>query len=69
MAQKLKVVVTAGPTREFVDPVRFLSNPSTGKMGFAVARAAAAAGHAVALVAVAKEGALPETEVGQDAMM
>ena len=51
MAQKLKVVVTAGPTREFVDPVRFLSNPSTGKMGFAVARAAAAAGHAVALVA------------------
>ena len=51
MAQKLKVVVTAGPTREFLDPVRFLSNPSTGKMGFAVARAAAAAGHAVALVA------------------
>jgi phosphopantothenoylcysteine decarboxylase/phosphopantothenate--cysteine ligase len=51
MAQTLNVVVTAGPTREFIDPVRFLSNPSTGKMGFAVARAAAAAGHAVALVA------------------
>ncbi len=33
-------VVTAGPTREHLDPVRFLSNPSTGKMGFAVAAAA-----------------------------
>ena len=51
MKKALKVVVTAGPTREFIDPVRFLSNPSTGKMGFALARAAAAAGHAVALVA------------------
>ena len=33
----MKIVVTAGPTREHLDPVRFLSNPSTGKMGFAVA--------------------------------
>ncbi len=48
--KKLRFVVTAGPTREHLDPVRFLSNPSTGKMGFAVARAAAAAGHAVTLV-------------------
>lgn len=47
----MKIVVTAGPTREFLDPVRFLSNPSTGKMGFAIARAAVAAGHEVALVA------------------
>ena len=47
----MKFVVTAGPTREFVDPVRFLSNPSTGRMGFAVARAARAAGHDVTLVA------------------
>lgn len=47
----MKFVVTAGPTREHLDPVRFLSNPSTGKMGFAVARAAARAGHAVTLVA------------------
>lgn len=47
----MKFVITAGPTREFLDPVRFLSNPSTGKMGFAVARAAAAAGHEVTLVA------------------
>ena len=44
-------MVTAGPTREHVDPVRFLSNPSTGKMGFAVARAAAERGHSAVLVA------------------
>ena len=47
----MRFVVTAGPTREFIDPVRFLSNPSTGRMGFAVARAARAAGHEVALIA------------------
>ena len=47
----LAFVVTAGPTREFIDPVRFLSNPSTGRMGFEVARAAASRGHRVALVA------------------
>ena len=45
------MVVTAGPTREHLDPVRFLSNPSTGRMGFAVARAAAEAGYEVVLVA------------------
>ena len=44
-------VVTAGPTREYLDPVRFLSNPSTGKMGFAVAAEAARRGHGVSLVA------------------
>ena len=47
----IRFVVTAGPTREHLDPVRFLSNPSTGKMGFAVARAAAARGHDVTLIA------------------
>ena len=47
----MKFVVTAGPTREHIDPVRFLSNPSTGKMGFAVARAAAERGHSAVLVA------------------
>ncbi len=51
MKKRLHFVVTAGPTREFIDPVRFLSNPSTGKMGFAVARAAARSGHDVTLVA------------------
>ena len=49
--KRLSFLVTAGPTREFLDPVRFLSNRSTGKMGFAVAEAAAARGHAVRLVA------------------
>lgn len=51
MKKRLHFVITAGPTREFLDPVRFLSNPSTGKMGFAVARAAARSGHDVTLVA------------------
>ncbi len=44
-------MVTAGPTREHLDPVRFLSNPSTGKMGFAVAGAAARRGCETVLVA------------------
>lgn len=47
----LRVLVTAGPTREPIDPVRFVSNRSSGKMGFAVAAAAAAAGARVTLVA------------------
>lgn len=46
-----KVVVTAGPTREALDPVRYLSNHSSGKMGFAIARAAAEAGAHVVLIA------------------
>jgi phosphopantothenoylcysteine decarboxylase/phosphopantothenate--cysteine ligase len=45
-----RVVVTAGPTREPLDPVRFISNPSTGKMGFAIARVAARRGAEVVLV-------------------
>ncbi len=47
----MRFVITAGPTREHIDPVRFLSNPSTGRMGFAVARAAVERGHEVVLVA------------------
>ena len=46
-----RVLVTAGPTREPIDPVRYLSNRSSGKMGFAVAEAAAAAGADVTLIA------------------
>ena len=46
----LTVLVTAGPTREALDPVRFISNPSSGKMGFAVARAARQRGAKVLLV-------------------
>lgn len=46
----LKVVVSAGPTREYLDPVRFISNPSSGKMGFAVAEEARSRGAEVLLV-------------------
>ena len=45
-----KVLVTAGPTREFMDPVRFLSNPSSGKMGFAIAKTAWYRGGEVTLI-------------------
>ena len=46
-----RVVITAGPTREPLDPVRFLSNHSSGKMGFALARAAQEAGAETVLIA------------------
>ena len=45
-----RVLVTAGPTLEPLDPVRFLSNRSSGRMGYAVARALLARGHEVVLV-------------------
>ncbi|EEP90244.1 bifunctional phosphopantothenoylcysteine decarboxylase/phosphopantothenate--cysteine ligase CoaBC [Yersinia kristensenii] len=47
----LSVMITAGPTREALDPVRFISNQSSGKMGFAIAQAAAARGAKVTLIA------------------
>ncbi|MBN7797259.1 bifunctional phosphopantothenoylcysteine decarboxylase/phosphopantothenate--cysteine ligase CoaBC [Parahaliea mediterranea] len=46
----LRLVITAGPTREALDPVRYLSNHSSGKMGYALARAAAEAGAVTTLV-------------------
>lgn len=45
-----KIIVTSGPTREFMDPVRFISNPSSGKMGYAVARTAWYRGADVTLI-------------------
>ncbi|WP_420919871.1 bifunctional phosphopantothenoylcysteine decarboxylase/phosphopantothenate--cysteine ligase CoaBC [Pectobacterium brasiliense] len=48
--QHLNILVTAGPTREALDPVRFVTNHSSGKMGFAIAQAAAARGANVTLV-------------------
>jgi phosphopantothenoylcysteine decarboxylase/phosphopantothenate--cysteine ligase len=45
-----RVLITAGPTREFLDPVRFISNPSTGKMGLALAEAARKLGARVTVV-------------------
>lgn len=50
-ASSIRCLITAGPTREHLDPVRFLSNPSTGKMGYALADAAVALGWTVDLVA------------------
>jgi len=46
-----RILVTAGPTQEAIDPVRFVSNRSSGKMGFAIARAAVARGAEVRMVA------------------
>ncbi|MDD5350922.1 MAG: phosphopantothenoylcysteine decarboxylase [Chthoniobacteraceae bacterium] len=46
----MKFLITAGPTREPIDPVRYISNRSSGKMGYAIAQAALEAGHEVVLV-------------------
>ncbi len=46
----MRFLITAGPTREHIDDVRFLSNASSGRMGFAIARAALKAGHEVDIV-------------------
>lgn len=54
-----KVVVTAGATREAIDPVRFITNHSTGKMGFAIASACAARGADVVLVKGATSAPVP----------
>lgn len=48
--KKERVLVTAGPTQEPIDPVRFVTNPSSGKMGYAIARAAAQRGAKVVLI-------------------
>ena len=50
MKKTIKCLITAGPTREYFDPVRFISNPSSGKMGWHIARAARAAGWDTTLV-------------------
>ncbi len=46
----MRLLITAGPTREPIDPVRFLSNRSSGRMGYALAEAAHTAGHEVVLI-------------------
>jgi len=51
MLQGKKIIITAGPTYERIDPVRFIGNYSTGKMGFALAQVCADAGAEVVLVA------------------
>ncbi len=57
--QGKRVVVTAGPTREHIDPVRVVTNPSSGRMGFALAEAAHRRGAEVLLVSGPTELALP----------
>ena len=47
----MRILITAGGTREYIDPVRFISNASSGRMGYALARAALKAGHKVTLIA------------------
>ena len=46
----MKIMITAGPTREYIDDVRFLSNASSGRMGYSIAESAIEAGHDVVLV-------------------
>lgn len=46
----MKILITAGPTRERIDAVRFITNRSTGKMGYSIAEAAVEAGHDVTLI-------------------
>jgi len=46
----MKILITAGPTREPIDPVRYLTNRSSGKMGYAIAAAAQKAGHQILLI-------------------
>ena len=46
----MRFLIAAGPTREPIDPVRYISNRSSGKMGYAIAKAALAAGHSVTLI-------------------
>lgn len=46
----MRILITAGPTREALDPVRYLTNRSSGRMGYAIAEAAVEAGHEVVLI-------------------
>lgn len=46
----MRILITAGGTREYIDPVRYITNAGSGRMGYALARAASAAGHEVRLI-------------------
>jgi phosphopantothenoylcysteine synthetase/decarboxylase len=56
----MRILITAGGTREYIDPVRFISNASSGKMGHALVRAALKAGHKVTLITTIKN---PKSEI------
>jgi len=73
-ARAMRILVTAGPTREHLDPVRFLSNRSSGKMGYSIAEAARSRGHEVVLVSgpvslSAPEGILVEKVISAEEML
>jgi len=59
---KMHILITAGGTREYIDPVRFISNASSGRMGYALAHAALKAGHKVTLI-TAPTAQRPPSEV------
>ena len=56
---KLNFLITAGPTREYIDPVRFISNASSGKMGYSLAAEALALGHKVTLISSVTDSRSP----------
>ena len=71
-----RILITSGPTRQYLDPVRYLTNGSSGRMGAALAQAALDAGHAVTIVsgpvqveypAAAKQISVVSTEEMRDA--
>lgn len=55
----MRILITAGGTREYIDPVRFISNASSGRMGYALVRAALRAGHKVTFITVPTTQRLP----------
>ncbi|MDT8300349.1 MAG: phosphopantothenoylcysteine decarboxylase [Sedimentisphaerales bacterium] len=55
----MRILITAGGTREYIDPVRFISNASSGRMGYALVRAALKAGHKVTLITAPTAQRLP----------
>ncbi len=55
----MRILITAGGTREYIDPVRFISNASSGRMGYALVRAALRAGHKVMLITAPTNQRLP----------
>jgi len=56
----MRILITAGGTREYIDPVRFISNASSGRMGYALARAALKAGHKVTLITAPTSRRIPD---------
>jgi phosphopantothenoylcysteine synthetase/decarboxylase len=62
-SNQLHFLITAGGTREYIDPIRFITNASSGKMGYALARAAIKAGHKTTLITTVKNSELKIVEV------